>query len=155
MYTLLKEIFLILEDGDRRFFQQYDLTVTRFYALYHLSDNPGQTLRHLSDRMLCDKSNVTRVIKGLERDRLVFRQPHETDGRAYRLFLTDDGRKILRGVDTEHHDYNEVRFDVIIPDGEYAELETMLLRLKGALVERLGPGEAAEDERDGQDSALT
>ena len=44
---------------------------------------------------------------------------------------------------------------MIIPDGEYAELETMLLRLKGALVERLGPGEAAEDERDGQDSALT
>ena len=87
MYTLLKEIFLILEDGDRRIFQQYDLTVTRFYALYHLSDNPGQTLRHLSDRMLCDKSNVTRVIKGLERDRLVFRQPHETDGRAYRLSI--------------------------------------------------------------------
>ena len=133
VYDLLKQVFLIIEDGDRDFFQQYDLTVTRFYTLYHLDTTPGMTLRELADRLLCDKSNVTRVVKGLERDKLIYRQDHETDGRAFRLYLHDAGRMLLKQVDKLHAKYNYQRFDNNLSDGEYARLEQSLLKLKSEL----------------------
>ncbi|MGB1253627.1 MAG: MarR family winged helix-turn-helix transcriptional regulator [Candidatus Promineifilaceae bacterium] len=137
VYDLLKEVFLIIEDGDRTFFQQYDLTVTRFYALYHLDVSPGMTLRGLADRMLCDKSNVTRVVKGLERDKLIYRQDHETDGRAYRLYLHEAGRVLLKQVNKLHAAYNLARFDNDLSTSEYSQLEQTLLKLKDELTAKL------------------
>ena len=137
IYTLLKDIFFTIEDGDRLFFQQFDLTVTRFYALYHLNAHPGLTLRELADRMLCDKSNVTRVVKGLERDHLIYRKDHETDGRAYRLYLHNTGRERLEQVSQQHETYNHKRFDNQLSRREYEQLEQTLKKLKGELIAKL------------------
>ena len=137
IYTLLKDIFFTIEDGDRLFFQQYDLTVTRFYAMYHLDAHPGLTLRELADRMLCDKSNVTRVVKGLERDHLIYRKDHETDGRAYRLYLHDAGHTLLQQVSKQHNHYNQARFDNQLTGHEYDQLEITLRKLKGELIAKL------------------
>lgn len=137
VYDLLKEVFLIIEDGDRAFFQQYELTVTRFYSMWHLKDEPGLTLRDLSIRMLCDKSNVTRVVKGLERDGMIYREDHESDGRAYRLYLTEKGRQRLELVDSRHGSFNRGRFENGITEGEFEVLEETLLKLKNSLTKIL------------------
>lgn len=113
LYNLIKETFLLLDDGDRRFFNRFDLTVSRYYALYHIGEEPGISFSQLSDCMVCDKSNVTRIIKGLESAGYVARQPHETDGRTLRLYLTDEGTAVLDQVAIAHKRYIETRFDCI------------------------------------------
>lgn len=137
IYNLLKDLFFTIEDGDRRFFQKRGLTVTRFYAMWHLSERPGQTLRDLADRMLCDKSNVSRIAKGLEREGLIYREQHETDGRAYRLFLTGTGRATVKLVNVEHQAFNKERFAGNLSAENYTSLEATLIILKKALEEKL------------------
>src|SRR5687768_17941478 len=113
LYNLLKELFFILDDGDRRLFGRYNLTVPRVFALLHLGEQPGMSLSQLSDMMLCDKSNVTRMIKGMEADGLVSRQPHESDGRTLRLYLTERGQSLRAELLASHAAYNQLRFRCI------------------------------------------
>lgn len=110
IYNLLKEIFFLIDDGDRRLFSQYNLSVPRFYILWHLGNEPGISSRRLSELMICDKSNITRLSKGLEADGLVVRQPHESDGRALRLYLTEEGERIREEAFESHTAYNKQRF---------------------------------------------
>lgn len=110
LYNLLKETFFLLDDGDRRLFGQFDLSAPRFYALSHIAAEPGLSLSQLSNYMFCDKSNITRIIRGLERDGYLERRPHETDGRSLRLFLTEKGTAVYQTVDSAHKAYNQERF---------------------------------------------
>lgn len=130
LYNLFKEIFLLLDDGDRRLMAQYELTPPRFYALIHLGENPGLSVSELSNRMFCDKSNITRLIKGMEAEDLVWRRPHETDGRAVRLFLTGAGETKREAVLEAHHVRNQQRFDACFSKAEQAQLIEQLSGLK-------------------------
>ncbi|MFN2188548.1 MAG: MarR family winged helix-turn-helix transcriptional regulator [Candidatus Promineifilaceae bacterium] len=129
IYDLLNEIYLILDDGDRRLFSQFDLTPPRYYALVHIGHKPGISISNLSDLMLCDKSNATRIVKGLEGEGLVYRLPHETDGRTLRLFLTKSGEEIRRKAINAHTVYNEKRFEDGLV-GMDDELKLDLIELK-------------------------
>ena len=136
IYTLLNEIYLILDDGDRRLFGQFDLTPPRYYALVHIGAKPGISLSKLSSLMLCDKSNATRIVKGLENEDLVYRLPHETDGRTIRLFLSERGQEIRQKAISAHSRYNKKRFHSKVPV-EKEELRTELVQLKNHLRDRL------------------
>lgn len=113
LYNLLKEAFLLLDFGDRQLFSRYNLTAPRFYALYHINQEPGISSSQLSNRMFCDKSNATRIIKGLEAEGYVNRQPHETDGRSLRLYLTEQGTAVCQQVIKAHQTFNQIRLDCI------------------------------------------
>lgn len=113
LYELLKQTFILLDDGDRRLFGRFNLSPTRYYALLHISNTPGLSSSELSDRLLCDKSNATRIVKGLESSGYLVKRPHETDGRTLRLFLTQDGKEICETVTTRHEQYNDIRLDCI------------------------------------------
>jgi len=113
LYNLLKEAFLLLDFGDRVLFSRYNLTAPRFYALVHLGDEPELSLKRLSEKMFCDKSNATRIFKGLEAEGYAERRKHETDGRSYRLVLTPKGKQIREQVMAEHEAYNQTRLNYI------------------------------------------
>lgn len=113
LYNLLKQTFILLDDGDRRLFGHYNLSPTRYYALLHISESPGLSSSELSDRLLCDKSNVTRIVKGLENSGYIIRKPHETDGRTLRLYLTAQGKEVCANVSSAHQAYNELRLSCI------------------------------------------
>ncbi|HIP73268.1 MAG TPA: MarR family transcriptional regulator [Anaerolineae bacterium] len=109
LYNLLKETFLLLDDGDRRLFSQYNLSAPRYYALVHILEEPGISSSGLSERLICDKSNVTRIVRGLEKQGYLYRKPHETDGRTQRLYLTEKGQTICLEIQNSHHAYNDAR----------------------------------------------
>ena len=109
LYNLLKQVFLLLDFGDRQLLARYDLTVPRYYTLYHLAETPGLTLSQLSERLFCDKSNITRIFRGLEEKRLVCRRSHESDGRSLRCYLTEEGTAVLPQVMQAHQKYNQNR----------------------------------------------
>lgn len=137
IYGLLKEISLIIEDGDRRLLTQFNLTVPRYYILYHLGHRPGISLSQLSDFMLCDKSNITRLVRGMETDGLVERRAHESDGRTARLFLTGEGEKVRQHVQSAHTEYNEFRFEPLNDFTEPGALLNSLHELKVVLQDKL------------------
>jgi len=128
LYNLIKETFLLIDDGDRRFFRRFDLTVSRYYALLHIGGDPGISFSQLSERMVCDKSNVTRIIKGLESSGYVTRQPHETDGRTLRLYLTEEGTAVYQQATRAHKTYNDTRLHCIT-DLQHDNLVDGLTRL--------------------------
>ncbi len=136
IYSLLKDIFFLLDDGDRRLFGGYNLSVSRFYILWHLGNEPGISSRRLSELMICDKSNITRLTKGLEADGFVTRQPHESDGRALRLFLTEEGESVRQKALESHLAYNEQRFNCFSIN-EQQSLQEQLLGLKESLFGQL------------------
>jgi len=113
LYDLIKESFLLLDFGDRLLLERFSLTVPRYYALTHIANEPGLLPSLLSRRMFCDKSNITRLIQGLASDGLIERRPHEKDGRAQRLYLTDAGTELHRQAATAHQQYVKVRLGAL------------------------------------------
>ncbi|MEZ4519733.1 MAG: MarR family winged helix-turn-helix transcriptional regulator [Chloroflexota bacterium] len=102
LYSLLKESFLLLDFGDRQLFEQFGLTVPRYYAMYHIATSPGTSPSRLSDLMFCDKSNITRLLQGLEADGYIERRSHEYDGRVQRIYLTEKGESLQRRIADIH-----------------------------------------------------
>jgi len=132
LYGLINEIYLILDDGDRRLLNDFNLSSTRFYALVHIGERPGISSSQLSQLLICDKSNATRIIKGLEAEGLVIRRPHETDGRSLRLYLSETGQALRDQAIDAHHQYNQNRFEELPPD-EQESLTEGLITLKRSL----------------------
>lgn len=142
LYNVLKEIFLLLDDGDRRLLADFDLTVPRFYALRHLGAQPGLSVSRLSDLMFCDKSNITRLVQGLEADNLVRRRRHETDGRIHCLYLTSEGEELHHRVFRVHNEHNKRRFDSSLGSRERATLLDSLEKVKQTLHDDLEESQA-------------
>lgn len=132
LYNLLKESFFLLDSGDRLLFDRYNLTVPRYYALYHVNANPGISPSQLSQRMLCDKSNISRLIKGLAQEGLICRRAHESDGRTYRLYLTQQGMAVFNRVHCIHQQYNQERLACLTAT-EHNQLVAQLSHLIQAL----------------------
>lgn len=133
LYNVLKEIFLLLDDGDRRLLSTYNLTVPRFYALIHLGDNPGLSVSELSTLMFCDKSNVTRLVQGLEAENLVQRRPHKHDGRIKCLSLTSAGEELRHKALTLHHRHNNARFGAVLAREQQQQLQKVLKEVRDGL----------------------
>ena len=136
VYSLLKEIYLIIDDGDRHLLSRFNLTPSRYYALVHIGNDPGMSLSKLSASMLCDKSNATRIIKGLEAEGLVTKRPHETDGRTIRLYLSDTGLALREKALDAHQSYNQHRF-AEVARVEQDHLVNRLVQLKSVLRQEL------------------
>jgi len=86
--------------------------------------------------MFCDKSNATRIVKGLESEGYVQRVPHESDGRTYRLYLTEDGEEIREKVVTIHREFNKKRLSSLNTN-EQDNLVDMLTTLNEQLQDSL------------------
>lgn len=132
LYGLINEIYLILDDGDRRLLNDFNLSSTRFYALVHIGERPGISSSQLSQLLICDKSNATRIIKGLEAEGLVIRKPHESDGRSLRLYLSAAGQALRNQAIEAHQRHNQRRF-VELPPHEQESLAEGLIHLKRSL----------------------
>jgi DNA-binding MarR family transcriptional regulator len=140
IYTLLKDIFFLLDDGDRRLFGSYNLSVSRFYILWHLGNEPGISSRRLSELMLHDKSNITRLTQGLEADGLIRRLPDASDGRALCLYLTEAGEAIRQRALDAHMAYNLRRFEFYSAGDQttvYQQLCDLKQNLMAQLVDKL------------------
>ena len=69
----------------------------RTVALLGASDE-ALSLGHLARAAGIDKSQMSRVVSGLAKRRLVLREAHPGDGRGVHLTLTRSGRKLYDGL---------------------------------------------------------
>jgi DNA-binding MarR family transcriptional regulator len=98
LYESLKSIFLHIDNHEKAFLSQFNLTIPRFFTLVHLRKNPTISPLALADLLLCTKSNVSRIVQGMLDDGLIDRQDHPTDKRSFQLSLTPSGDALLDEV---------------------------------------------------------
>lgn len=135
IYDTIKEIYFCLDYGDRQLLDRFNLTVPRYYLMKHIGENPGLTLTQLSLRMISDKSNITRLFQALESEGLVARRRHETDRRAWSLFLTREGERLLDRARKAHITFTRERLESVASNSEdlLRELVEMKLLLEEIL----------------------
>jgi DNA-binding MarR family transcriptional regulator len=92
-------------------FSARGLTTGSYTALVAIRDNPGVKQGDLADCMLIKRSNMTKLISGLEAQGLVERRASSVDKRAVDLYLTPGGESLLAGVfeEVRQHDREVTR----------------------------------------------
>lgn len=73
----------------------HGVTGEQWTALVHVWNAEGLTQQELGRRLLKDKTNIARLVAGLEAQGLVLRKAGESDRRERALFLTEAGREAM------------------------------------------------------------
>lgn len=101
MYEIENSIGFLLSKGYQRAWSilkeeidQYELTPSQFALLAFLWQQDGLTQVELAEKGQIDRSTVGGLIDRLERDGLLERRQHPQDRRAYRIYLTDQGKSM-------------------------------------------------------------
>jgi len=108
--TTLVTTQLLINDSDERFFEKFKLGTTRYYTLVHLEQSPGLTLSELSQRLLCTKGNLTRILRSMEQAGLLERHIDAQDGRVVHLFLTSQGMDLLTSAQKAYQGFLQQRY---------------------------------------------
>jgi DNA-binding MarR family transcriptional regulator len=72
-----------------------DITPEQWFLLFRLWERDGQSQTELTDPSLRDRPNVTRLLDGLEKTRLIVRRRDERDRRRFRIELTPTARRAV------------------------------------------------------------
>jgi MarR family transcriptional regulator, 2-MHQ and catechol-resistance regulon repressor len=142
-HQLIHEIYVLLDDGDRRVLAVLNLSPLEFAVLQRLDTEQGRRLTDLGTELLCVKSTITRLVDRLEADGLVLRTPDPDDRRAQRLLLTLRGVTVRDEALRHHSTAVERRLSALDPD-EQISLRALLEKLRlGLLVDLSGPDSPA------------
>jgi DNA-binding MarR family transcriptional regulator len=138
-YRLLVESFILLDACDRMVLTPYNLSIIQYNALLLLDDSAGRRLTDLSERLLCDKSTITRTVDWLQNEGLAQRVADPDDRRAQRVILTNKGRALLTQVAAAHEQSLAERMAVFSGE-EQQQFVGMLVRLRENLRAELERG---------------
>lgn len=128
-HRLIHDIYVLLDDGDRRMLGLMQLTPLEFAVLQRLDPAQGRRLTDIGAELLCVKSTITRLVDRLEADGLVLRTPDPDDRRAQRLLLTARGLAIRDEAARLHNEAVERRLGWLEPD-EQRQLCALLEKLR-------------------------
>ncbi|WP_211463202.1 bifunctional helix-turn-helix transcriptional regulator/GNAT family N-acetyltransferase [Collimonas silvisoli] len=76
-----------------------DLAPSAVHAIIEIGLAPGIQARNLASVLRLDKSNTSRQVAKLEALGLLTRESVDDDGRCFRLYLTDAGKKLRKKID--------------------------------------------------------
>ena len=98
-YQLHTVANLLSRGAELRYRREFGVSLWewRTIALLGASDDP-QSLGHLARAAGIDKSQMSRVVSGLAKRKLVMRDANDADGRGVHLRLSKAGRKLYEGL---------------------------------------------------------
>jgi len=143
MYDINKSIGFLLSKCYQRAWaimrteiETYDLTPTQFGLLAFLWQQDGLTQVELSEKGQIDRTTVGGLVDRLEKIGLVERRQHPQDRRAYKIYLTGQGKE-LEGPLSVCADRSLTKFTRGLNEHEISELRRMLniLREEGSVYE--------------------
>ena len=84
---------------------RHGLSATEFDVLINLG--PHECCRHteLAERVILTRTALTRLVDRLCERGLLTRSPDPTDGRAIRVQLTEEGRRVRRAASRSHNEF--------------------------------------------------
>lgn len=137
MYDIEKSIGFLLSKAYQRAWsilreeiEQYDLTPPQFALLAFLWQQDGLTQVELSEKGQIDRSTIGGLIDRLERNGLLERRQHPQDRRAYRIFLTEQG-KAMESTLSACAERSLKKLTCGLNEDELTELRRMLEILRG------------------------
>jgi DNA-binding MarR family transcriptional regulator len=126
-YRLINEVFLLGDDIDRQLFSRFSLTVRQYHLLNWLHNRGQANLSELAQLLLCDKSNVTGIVRRLKTARLI-EEVATTDRRFTRVRLTEKGQQIHDlAMDALKHSIQN-RF-ATVSEGEHQQIQQLLVQM--------------------------
>ena len=132
----LARVFQKVERVSGEQLRGWDLSVAQFDVLAHVGASEGMTQQELADSLLVTKGNVCQLLDRMEDRGLISRRQ---DGRANRLFLTGEGRRLFEEVVPDHEALVAERFSALSHE-EQEQLHELLRKLDRALVRRGAQG---------------
>lgn len=109
--------------------RRWDLNMAQFDTLARVGSSEGITQQELAESLLVTKGNVCQMLDRLEKRGLLFRRP---EGRANRLFLTPEGRRLFDEVVPPHEELVAAQLSVLSPE-EQRDLMRLLGKMDRAL----------------------
>ena len=119
---------LLVYDDFIRSLAEWGMTPSRFSALVIIANNPGLKLTELAAILAIARSGSVLLINTLEGASLVERRASPTDKRAWGLYLTANGSKILGQVTAAVAEH-DARLSSVLSAQERATLMTLLRKL--------------------------
>lgn len=117
----------------QRLREQFDGSLPRFDLMAQLDRHPeGLKMRELSRRLMVTGGNVTGLTDRLVAEGLVERRDDPSDGRAYTVALTPEGKRQFRAMARAHEGWVVELFGGLTP-AQQAQLFELLGRLKSSL----------------------
>ena len=107
----------------------WGLSVAQFDVLAQVGAAEGRTQQELADSLVVSKGNVCQLLDKMEGRGWISRVQ---EGRANRLFLTDEGRRLFEDVVPAHEAGIAERFSVL-SEMDQARLHELLRKLDRAL----------------------
>jgi DNA-binding MarR family transcriptional regulator len=108
------------------------VTADQFVLLSALADADGVTQQDLVRRISSDPNTVRAMLVLLEARGLLARERHPADGRAWRVTLTPDGRRLFKRLWARSILLRARLLSAVRPD-EVTTLVTLLHRVAGAI----------------------
>jgi DNA-binding MarR family transcriptional regulator len=125
----LMRVYQKVDRASSEHLKGWSLSVAQFDVLARVGASEGITQQELADSLLVTKGNVCQLVGKLEDRGMISRLQQ---GRANRLFLTDEGRRLFEEVVPVHEAVIAERFSVL-SDGEQARLYELLRKFDRAL----------------------
>jgi len=94
--------------------QEFDLTQATGYALLNIDSNEGIAATKIAPLMGMKATSLSRMLKKMESDNLIFKKKCQNDRRSVKIHLTEKGeekKKIARKVVLEFNQYMLERID--------------------------------------------
>jgi DNA-binding MarR family transcriptional regulator len=101
------------------------ISMAQFDVLAHVGSSEGMTQQQLADSLLVTKGNVCQLLDRMESGGLIERRQ---EGRANRLYLTDEGRRIFEDLVPLHEDHIARHFSALAAS-EQSDLLDLLRKL--------------------------
>jgi DNA-binding MarR family transcriptional regulator len=141
LYHRFQEIFILLDDGDRRALRNLNLTPTQYNLLIRLGSTVenGLTISDLAQRLFCTRGNATRLVQRLNQQGLVVVGGDENDQRLVRVALTAEGEKMVEAA-RQAHNQSILRRLGALADSEQEYLLQLTQTVSNMLTEDLAKG---------------
>jgi DNA-binding MarR family transcriptional regulator len=120
--------------ASRVYEREVNLSFREVRVLRTVGSFPGIAHRELVERVLFEKSLVSRLVTGLVKKSYLKREIDLTDARRVPLSLTNEGAAILRKADEIGMAMNETWLSTLTPE-EMRSLDLCIEKLSGALTE--------------------
>jgi DNA-binding MarR family transcriptional regulator len=148
-YRLINEVFLLGDDIDRQILGRFALTVRQYHLLNWLSVQGSANLSELAQLLLCDKSNVTGIVRRLKAAKLIEDVP-TTDRRYTRVSLTAKGTDVHKRAKVALQNSIDARFSKVTED-VHSQVQQLLAQmynqLRGYIDDPIAQEKPEEQER--------
>ncbi len=126
-YRLINEVFLLGDDIDRQLFSAFTLTVRQYHLLHWLDQRGASSLTELAQLLLCDKSNVTGIVRRLIAAHLI-EKISSTDRRFTRVRLTEQGKALHDEAERALNHSIMARFSQVL-ESDHIQIQELLRQL--------------------------